>query len=190
MKALKIFLCLALIPNFSFSQSQEPSEVKEIREIYQKVKSEIKTTENKFSADYQNIIPCDECKTDDDINFNKAMGTFKTNLNAYFSDRNQEKLKFISLDKRRPHYFNAPVHYDEYLFKDDLIFAYTSIWEEGNHYELRCYFQNQELISSTNKGDNVFFDTKNTEKQCKELQETAKNLKKSLSSLILIQNAN
>ena len=174
MNFLKISLFLSLISDLALAQ--EPSEVAEIRKIYQAAKEEIKSTKNKFSASYQHRF------TDEGEERERPLT--KANLNAYFSDSKQEKLRLISLDWTGS--IDGLGLYSEYLFNnEDLIFAYAKSWVEGGSDELRCYFKKQDLIHF--KGDTSAFVEdlgESPEKSCLELKNNAKKLKNSLSSLI------
>ena len=174
-----IILFLTLISNLTLAQ--EPSEVAEIRKIYQKTKEEIKTTQNSLKFNYQYPAMKEEQQY-----FTNA--EFK----AYFSDSNQKDLKLITASYQSFYGFLNL----EYLYsQDELTFAYSStLWEGSpNGYELRCYFQKQNLIhfkelwTNLDEG-NSGFEEKNPQKLCLDLKDKAKNLKNSLSSLT--QNAN
>ena len=169
----KLFLTLILLTPLTFAEQKEPSEVKEIRDFYAQVKAE--NTKNVFNANYTKRFEDEGEERDRPLTEGK--------LTAYFADHNQEQLNLIilnwkgSIDGEGSNY--------EYLFKDDLIFAYAKIVASGVSYELRCYFKEQKLIHNLTKGEegSIGFDNENPETQCQEVRQNARLLKSSVINL-------
>lgn len=175
MKKSAFILGLLVCPML-FAQEKEPSEVKEIRNLYQKAKKEIQTTENKLSLNFQHRF------TDDGEE--RERPRTKGTLNAYFSDAKKDQLNMITYDWAGS--IDGAFGYQEYLFKKDLVFVYAKEGAEGATYELRCYFNSsQKAIHQKNTGEKItmIFDSDNPNEQCQELQQKATKLKNSIMTI-------
>ncbi|MBR7059877.1 MAG: hypothetical protein IKI22_04670 [Neisseriaceae bacterium] len=117
--------------------SKEPAAVAKIRKYY--------TGISKQAANRKNITQHTDKNTQETVSFLKSNGN----------------ISFITVQSSKK---SADKIYEEYLFDDDtseLIFAYSNnSWsdERGKqNSQLRCYWQNNQLIHSKIKGDLVRF---------------------------------
>lgn len=166
----KLFLTLILLTPLTFAEQKEPSEVKEIREIYQKTKTSLKNSQNKITAKHTKMY-----------GKGKAVEITTTDYSFYFSSplpHNEEKTLIFATSIFD---FDETTDSSEFLFdkKENLIFAYGREKFESSVFEWRCYFKNQKLIHSKGYESGDF----SIEEKCSTLQKEGNKLKNKAQNL-------